>query len=530
MRNFTHVYSGWKDVIQPQIIERSGVVFVKKRSLYCVVVFVLAMLLPMTAWGAVKDTLMFRLNSEPVTLDPQNCNDIGVSQNPHYQLFDSLTRLETDGNLSMALAETITTSENGMVLSIKIREGVKFHNGDTMTTEDVEYSLNRAIESRFNTVMTSSFLKAVKVDDSIVELHLKYPYAPALQCLATIQTCVVPKAVVEANSDGFARDPVGTGCFKFVSWAPGNRIVLTRFDDYYRGPAKIKDLTYTIIPDHSTAFIALEKGEIDIMINPNISDRDAVMEHPDLVYHECEAASFMLFTFNNEVGRFADKRLRKAVSMVVDREALIIGKEGQAGLVEAALHPILPEYPKNFEPDPLDLAAAKQLVIDAGYPNGLTVKAPTIDAATYIIPTTQLQEMLRPIGITLEIEIMARGAWNQRVLGDTDYELCLWANPITVLDADFATYGPFHSSNRGGNGNFSNCNIPEVDRLVELGRVTPPGPERNEAYRQFCEIIKEEAVIVPFMSTRRELPARVNLKGIRVNPTMRYYVFDAYWE
>lgn len=506
----------------------------KMRSKSCIVVIVLLLLVACCGGeafaGVVKDSIMFRLNSEPVTLDPQNCNDIGVSQNPHYQLFDSLTRLETDGTLSMALAESITTSENGTVLSIKIRDGVKFHNGAVMTTDDVEYSLNRAIASKFNTVMTSSFSKAVKVDDSIVELHLKYPYAPADKCLATAQTCVVPKAVVEANPDGFARNPVGTGAFKFVSWAPGDKIMMERFDDYYRGPAKIKKVTYTIIPDHSTAFIALEKGEIDIMINPNISDRDAIMADPNLVYHECDAASYLLFTFNNEKGRFADKRLRKAVSMVVDREALIIGKEGQAGLVEAALLPILPEYPEGFQADPLDVKAAKQLVIDAGYPNGLTVKVPTIDAATYIKPTTQLQEMVRPIGINLEIEIMARGAWNQRVLADTDYELCTWACPITVLDADFATYGPFHSSNRGGSGNFSNCNNPEIDRLVELGRVTPPGPERNEIYRQFCEVVKEECVIVPFMITRRELPARANLKGVRVNPTMRYYMFDAYWE
>ena len=113
----------------------------KMRSKSCIVVIVLLLLAACCGGeafaGVVKDSIMFRLNSEPVTLDPQNCNDIGVSQNPHYQLFDSLTRLETDGTLSMALAESITTSENGTVLSIKIRDGVKFHNGAVMTADDV---------------------------------------------------------------------------------------------------------------------------------------------------------------------------------------------------------------------------------------------------------------------------------------------------------------------------------------------------------------------------------------------------------
>ena len=481
--------------------------------------------------GGKKDSVVFRLNSEPATLDPQNCSDTGISQQPQYQLFDSLTRMEQDGTLNLALAEKLETSEDGLTITITIRPDVKFHNGDTMTTEDVEYSLNRSIESKFNTIMTSCFDRAEKVDDTTVNLYLKYPYGPADRCLATVNMSILPKAVVEADPDGFGRNPVGTGPYKFVSWASGDRIEMEAFEDYFRGPATIKKLTFVNIADHSTALIALEKGEIDVMVNPNLSDRQSIIDNPDLVYHESDAAAYQLFAFNNEQGRFTDKRLRQAVSMAIDREAIIAGaKEGQASPVEAAMVPILDEYPEDFKSDPYDPEKAKQLVIEAGYPDGLTVKVPTIDAATYIKPTTMLQEMLRPIGINLEIEIMERGAWNEKVLTNTDYELCMWAVPITVLDADFAAYGPFHSENRGGSGNFSNCNIPEIDALVEKGRVTPPGEERNEIYREFCEIIRDECVVVPFLATRRELPARADLKGLSANPTMRYYIYDAYWE
>lgn len=481
--------------------------------------------------AAKKDSVNFRLNSEPVSLDPHNTSDTGISQNPQYQIFDSLTRMEQDGTLNMAIAESLTTSPDGLKLTAKIRPGVKFHNGDTVTADDVVFSLNRSMESKYNTVMTSCFDKAVKVDDSTVDILLKYDYAPADKCLACVQMAILPQKAVEADPEGFARNPVGTGPYKFVSWSSGDKIVLDAFDDYYRGAPTIKHLTFINIPDHSTALVSLEKGEIDVMINPNMSDRQSIVDNPNLVYHESPAAAYQLFTFNNEKGRFADRRLRQAVSMAIDREAILIGaKEGLGMTVEAAMLPILDEFPQDFKSDPYDPEAARQLVIDAGYPDGLTVKVPTIDAATYIKPTTMLQEMLRPIGINLEIEIMERGAWNQKVLVDTDYELCMWAVPISVLDADFAAYGPFYSGNRGGSGNFSNCNIPRIDELVQEGRITPPGPERNEIYKEFCEVIRDECVIVPFLAVNRELPARANLKGISANPTMRYYFFDAYWE
>lgn len=480
--------------------------------------------------SAAKDSLVFRLNSEPSTLDPHMTSDVGVTQNAQYQLFDSLTREEQDGTLSPALAESWKISEDGKEVILKIRQNIKFHNGDILTADDVVFSLKRAVASKFNTVMTSSIEKVEKVDDTTVKLTLKYAYSPILKCLATINMSILPQKVVEANPEGFARNPVGTGAYVFKEWKSGDKVIMEAFADYYRGTAAIKNLTYVNIPDHSTALIALEKGEIDVMINPNMADRQSIIDNKNLVYHESDAAAYQLFSFNNEKGVFADKRLRKAVSMVVDREAIIIGaKEGQATPVEAAMLTIVDEYPEGFKSDAYDVEAAKQLVIDAGYPNGLTVKMPTIDAATYIKPSTMLQEMVREIGINIEIEIMERGAWNQKVLTDTDYEITMWAVPVTVVDADFAAYGPFHSKNRGGSGNFTNVNIPRLDELVEKGRVTPAGVERNAIYKEISEIIRDEAVLVPFLAGRRELPASAKLKGISANPTMRYYIYDASW-
>lgn len=479
--------------------------------------------------GVKKDSAVFRTNAEPATLDPAGTND-SISQDPHYQLYDTLLRETKDGSLEAGLAESWDFSEDNTHLTFHLRKGVKFHNGDTLTAEDVAYSINRLIDSSYAKIITGSMDSAEAVDDSTVTLKLKYAYGPILRCMATVNTSIVSKKAVEADPEGFARNPVGTGPYKFKEWVKGDKIVFESFADYYRGEAPIKNITYKIIGDASTALVALEKGDVDILDNPSQTDRKNILENENLSFYECDAAAYVLIAFNNEEGRFTNKKLREAVSYAVDREAIIIGaKEGVASPVEAAMVPMCEEYPEGFKANPYDPEKAKELLTEAGYPDGLKVKMKTIDSVVYTKPTEVIQEQLRQIGIDVEIEIMERGAWNNDILANTDYEMTLWAVPITVIDADFATYSQFHSSMRGGNGNFTNCNIPELDKLLEEGRVCQPGDERKEIYRQVCQIIKDESVLVPLFAAKRQLATSKDLKGVYANPTCKYYLYEYSW-
>ena len=286
-----------------------------------------------------------------------------------------------------------------------------------------------------------------------------------------------------------------------------------------------------IITDATTAVVALEKGETDIMDTPPKTARQSLIDNKDIGYYEADQACYYLIAFNNKKGRFSDKRLREAVSYAVDRDEIILGAcEGIGRPVEAAMVPSCAEYPEDFKANPYDPEKAKALLAEAGYPDGLTVKMKTIESKTYSKPTEIIQEQLRKIGINVEIEIMERGAWFADVLASGNYEMTFWAIPITVIDPDFATYSAFHSSMAGGSGNFTEVAIPKLDKLLEAGRVSQSAEERKTIYRDVCQIIKDESVLIPLFTGRRCIAANKGLQNVKADPVLKYYVYEYSWE
>ena len=479
--------------------------------------------------AAVKDAVIFRIKAEPSSLDPHKTSGTGEAQIIQYQFYESLFREEKDCTVVNALAESHSFNADKTVLTCKLRQDVYFHNGGQMTADDVVFSLNRSMETGFNGVYVGAIDSVEKVDDFTVNIHLKYAYTPIVTCLSTLNTAIVPKSLVEADDDALMRSPVGTGAYRFVEWVAGDRIALDAFGDYWRGEAAIKHGQFKFIAENSTAMIALENGEIDVYANMSLSDIPLVDGNSNLKRSSSHSAALLWFAFNNQKGVFADVRMRKAVSMAVDREAYLYGvDDGYGTVTTACMLECLAEYPAGFEPDPYDIEAAKQLVIDAGYPNGVTVKVPTVDNQGYIKPTVMLQEELAKIGINLEIELMERAAWNERVLSNSDYEVTSWAIVITALDADFVA-SMFHSANVNGNGNFSQCAIPELDEVILKGRTLEPGEERNAVYREFCELIKEHCVGIPIDTNTREISSNAKLNGLQATPTQHYYFYDWNW-
>ncbi|MEL7647953.1 MAG: ABC transporter substrate-binding protein [Sedimentibacter sp.] len=476
-----------------------------------------------------KDSLMYSILSDIVTLDPVKSND-STSQYVHYQIFDTLIREEKDGTLVPSLAESWEISEDGKEVVFNLRKNVKFHNGEVMTADDVAFSLNRSIASAFTTKITGAMKSAEVIDENTVKLNMKQAYGAVLGCMSSANVAIVSKKAVEANEEGFARNPIGTGPYKFVEWKNGEKIVLESFQDYFRGEAAIKNLTFKVISDSNTAVVALEKGETDIMDTPPKSARQSLIDNKDLEYYEADQACYYLISFNNEKGIFSDKKLREAVNYAMDRESIIIGAlEGVGTPVEAAMVPLVDEYPKDFKANEFNVEKAKQLMAEAGYANGFTVKMKTIDSPTYIKPTEMIQAQLAEIGITVEIEVMERGSWMADVLTNNNYEITFWAIPITVMDPDFATYSAFHSSMINGGGNFARVNIPQLDTLLEKGRASQSKEERAQIYADVCQIIKDESVIVPLFTGRRCIAANKDLTGVVAIPNLKYYVYDWSW-
>lgn len=477
-----------------------------------------------------RDDVIQATQYEPTTLDTTATVD---REDVHMQLYDTLVVDDEDnvGQVKPSLAESWELAKDGKSVDFKIRQDVKFHNGDTLTAEDVAYSINMAAKSAYSQAVTASIKAAKAVDDSTVHVELKYSYSPILSCFACSDLSILNKKAHEKDADAFGRNPVGTGPYKLVEWTIGDKIVLEAFDDYWRGKAPIKKMEYKMIPDISAACIALENGDVDFLINPDQADRQSLIDNEKLSFSECDSASYILLSFNNSGGIFADKKLRTAISHAIDRENIITGaKEGVATPVEAAMIPMCAEYPDNFKAKDYDVAKAKRLLAEAGYPDGLTVTMKTIDSEVYYKPTEIIQEQLRAIGIEVKIEVMERGKWINDVVVNGDYDMTVWAIPTPVIDADSCMYSQFHSSGIGGNGNFAGCNIPELDQLLERGRESMDSKERKEIYGKACEIIKEESVIVPLYSPKRQIAADARLKGITVNPALKVFTYDYSWK
>lgn len=480
--------------------------------------------------GVDRDNVIQATQYEPTTLDTTATVD---REDVHMQLYDTLVVDDEDnvGQVKPSLAESWEIAKDGKSVDFKIREGVKFHNGETLTAEDVAYSINEAVKSPYSQAVTASIKTAEAVDAATVHVELKYSYSPILSCFACSDLSILNKAAKEKDPEEFGRNPVGTGPYKLVEWTIGDKIVLEAFEDYWRGEASIKIMEYKMIPDISAACISLENGDVDFLINPDQADRQSLIDNEKMSFYECDSASYILLSFNNSKGIFADKKLRTAVSHAIDRENIITGaKEGVATPVEAAMIPMCAEYPENFKANEYDVEKAKKLLADAGYPNGMTVTMKTIDSEVYYKPTEIIQEQLRAIGIEVKIEVMERGKWINDVVVNADYDMTVWAIPTPVIDADSCMYSQFHSSGRGGNGNFSECSIPELDKLLEKGRESMDPAERKEIYAKACNIIKEESVIVPLYSPKRQIAADARLKGISVNPALKVFTYDYSWK
>lgn len=474
--------------------------------------------------------LHFRIKTEADTLDPHKTSGTGDPQTVQYQVYESLFREEVTGEVVPALAESYSFNADNTEMTLQLRKDVTFHDGTPMTADDVVFSLNRSMSTGYNGVYVDAIKAVEKVSDYEVKVILKYAYTPVVSCLSSLSTAIVPKAYVEKNGDDIlSRQPMGTGTYQFVSWTSGTEIVFKAYENYWRGKAAITDLIFDVIADNNTSIISLETGDIHLDVNLSTSSIPTIEANPDLVEYSGEKASMMLFSFNNKSGIFSDVRMRQAIYYCIDRQAIIdTCLNGRGTVTEACMLRMLDEYPDDFKVVGRDVEKAKQLVAEAGYPNGVTVVAATIDNNTYKNPTVMLQEQVKDAGINLQIELSARAAWNEKVITNTDYDITCWAIPVTTLDADFAAskfYGPLCN----GGGNFSNCDIPEIDALIEKGRITEPGAERNDIYRQFCELIRDNAVVCPIYTSTREAAAVKALGGFQTSSTSHYFVYDYYW-
>ncbi|MFI3257749.1 MAG: glutathione ABC transporter substrate-binding protein [Spirochaetales bacterium] len=440
------------------------------------------------------DTLIVIMSGEAVTLDPQASNDSATSRVTK-QIYNTLVTQNENMEIVPQLAESWEITDNGTLLSLKLREGVKFHNGETFTAQDVKFTLERALTSPHVSHIISVIAPngITIIDDYSLEIRMTDSFAPILSHLAhTAISILNEKAVTEAG-DSYGQNPVGTGPYQFVQWVLGDNITLVRNDDYFDENAKIKNLMLRVITENSARAIALETGDAHIAYDLAPNDI-ARMEASDAL-KVIRSANFSsaYIGFNASKAPFNDIKVRQAINLALDMDSIIEAvyfgagspAKGPIGQKVWGYNTALPGYD-------YDIQRAKELMIEAGYQNGFTTTIWTNDNQQRIDIAEIAQAQLAEIGITVEIEILEWAAYLERTaLGDHEMFILGW---VTVTgDPDYGLYATFHSNSFGSAGNRTFYANARVDELLDRARVSGDPTVREEAYKEVQEIIFDEA-------------------------------------
>ena len=473
---------------------------------------------------AVRDSLIYSVAADNSTFDPMLSMSIGVIMN--FQVFECLVREESDGTLNPGLAESWTMGDDNLSITFKIRENVKFHNGDTLTAEDVAFSLNRAIAGS-DLDAASYMIEAVVDDDTHVTLKLNSVYSDILSALSVANMAIVSKRAVEELGDSFGSNPVGTGAYMLESWTPGVSMVFKAFPDYWRGEAAIKDVTVLVQPNPSTAAIALENGEVDVVHALNVVDMDHLDSLPNVTVYRKNSVSTITLYLNTVGGGTVDPRVRQAIALCIDRQEICDGALSGSEPAATIISPSMDYHNDSFTVAEPDVEAAKALLAEAGYADGLTIKYATVAEAPDLVQIgVLLQGQLAKAGITLEIDTKEYSTWFQDVQFNHDFDVTCAA---TTANASATNAILSNILVTGAVNNLGQYHNDRVEALLKQAIASFDDAEKQACYDEICQIMLEEYPVIALATSLTGLGANSALQGVVMPKVGSMYFYDWSW-
>ncbi len=514
-----------------------------------------------------EKVLVFGCSGDAVRLDPADVTD-GESVSRTDNIYESLVSYkEGSTEVEPCLAERWEISSDGLQFTFHLKRNIKFHNGTEMTADDVVFSFERQYnadhwyhqygEWAYWGYMFSDVDHVEKLDDYTVKIVLKNKNASIMTSLAMFTVAIVCEEAAEEWQADFFSHPCGTGPFKFVEWVKDDHITMEAFDDYWGGRPKIDKLIFKVIPDTSARLLALEKGEIQGMEFPNPDDIARIKANPDLVlmtqpgmnvgymaincgygYEDANGNS----VFDEGVDQWVltpgaqeplmNPLVRKAIAHAIDKQSIVTNLyKGTAITAKTMLPPLLFGYNDAIEDYEYDPAMARQLLADAGYPDGF-------ETTLWVMPVSRpymfdppkigeaIQSYLAAVGIKVQIYQVDWGTYLQDAeAGKPPMVLLGWTGDNGDPDNFLNVLAGANSTVLGAAGNVAFYNNMEVQSLLTQALRTYDQNERAQLYMQAEALIHEDCPWIFIAHANQMLVFHKSVKGFKLHPTARYFFF-----
>ncbi|MEM7526188.1 MAG: ABC transporter substrate-binding protein [Pseudomonadota bacterium] len=435
------------------------------------------------------------------------------------KIYDGLFDYDNDLNIVPALAESYEVSEDGKTVTFNLRQGVKWHDGEDFTSEDVQFTVMEVLK-KVHPRGPNTFREVVSIDtpdDHTAVFNLENPAPYMLRGLSGYESPIVPKHLLEGQDPreaDLANNPVGTGAYKFVEWKKGQFVRLDKNENYWReGLPYLDRVVGRFIPDASTRTAAMENQEVLYGAYGAIPNIDAVrLRELDFIDVTTDGYSMInpmaLIEFDTTDGPFADPAVRKAISMALDREFLIeniwfgYGKPATSAL-SSNFEPVglYAGEQANYAPS-AKIEEAKALLKASGYdPDGMVATA-TLDLIPYGEDWRRageyMKQALAPIGIELDLRYEDVPTWLKRVYADYDFEMNVnyfyqLPDPVLGVHRHYGTDQIRQGTHFVNSSRYSN---EELDALLSAGAQEPDAAERAAIYAEVQQILAEDMPVL----------------------------------
>lgn len=466
-----------------------------------------------------KQVLRISMSTEVDNLDPYQsaATDTGSMMD---NVFDGLFDTNEAGELEPRLATDSKVSDDGLTYTFKLRENVIFHNDTPFTAKDVVYSYDRLagltsgepLSSKFSVIASVEALSDYEVQVVLKEVDSSF--------LARNIVAIFPEGYEEQSTK-----PIGAGPFKFKQYDAGQQLILEKNEQYYLADhiPTVDEVQFKIMPDSEAALLALQAGDIDVI--PGISELGVQQLGDTIDVLSGPQNMVQLMAMNNSFEPFQNVKVRQAMNHAIDKDSIIqTVAEGKGTKLGSNFSPAMDFFFQEGLEDyyQYDVEKAKQLLVEAGYPEGFSFTLTVPSEYQFHVDTAQMIiNQLAAIGVTASIESIEFSTWLEKVYTNAEYEATVIS--FTGKLDPFEVVGRFVSDYPK---NFVKFNHPELDEAIAAAQLTTNEEERAIHYKKAQQVLTEQAASVFIMDPDRTIGMRKGISGFKMYPIQKFNLED----